>query len=279
MDSSFYENRDVSNTPTPKISDKPTLHEILIAEKLDFEAKVQRATRRKKWLKGKLQRMMYACFLVSVFWVTEREFLYWFLQNVRCVTEFPTAVTASVWLESFDEYSGTCTLTRFRFPVANETLLRTLLSYCSLHGASGGGLASVRMELVLLLQELQQEKTQQQLLSPLPFPTTLPLLSASVACNKTVVTDPVRFLQVIIDWYLKFSLLDWQPAAYNHDRGKSCLFPVSHSRYTANNSEDEKSAHVQSCELVRVVRPSRSGGSSVFVYLSVVVRQWSDWHK
>jgi hypothetical protein len=70
------------------------------------------------------------------------------------------------------------------------------LSYCSLHGASGGGLASVRMELVLLLQELQQEKTQQQLLSPLPFPTTLPLLSASVACNKTVVADPVRHLQV-----------------------------------------------------------------------------------
>lgn len=80
--------------------------------------------------------------------------------------------------------------------LANETLLRTLLSYCSLHGASGGGLASVRMELVLLLQELQQEKTQQQLLSPLPFPTTLPLLSASVACNKTVVADPVRHLQV-----------------------------------------------------------------------------------
>jgi DmX-like protein len=51
------------------------------------------------------------------------------------------------------------------------------------------------MELVLLLQELQQEKTQQQLLSPLPFPTTLPLLSASVACNKTVVADPVRHLQ------------------------------------------------------------------------------------
>ncbi|XP_033329143.2 rabconnectin-3 alpha isoform X7 [Megalopta genalis] len=109
--------------------EQPTLHEILVADKLDFEAKVQRVVRRKKWLK------------------------------------------------------------------ANETLLRTLLSYCSLHGASGGGLASVRMELVLLLQELQQEKTQQQLLSPLPFPTTLPLLSASVACNKTVVADPVRHLQ------------------------------------------------------------------------------------
>lgn len=79
---------------------------------------------------------------------------------------------------------------------ANETLLRTLLSYCSLHGASGGGLASVRMELVLLLQELQQEKTQQQLLSPLPFPTTLPLLSACVAGNKTVIADPIRYLQV-----------------------------------------------------------------------------------
>lgn len=80
--------------------------------------------------------------------------------------------------------------------LANETLLRTLLSYCSLHGASGGGLASVRMELVLLLQELQQEKTQQQLLSPLPFPTTLPLLSACVAGNRTVIADPIRYLEV-----------------------------------------------------------------------------------
>lgn len=110
-------------------NERPTLHEILLQEKHDFEAKVARAAKRKKWLK------------------------------------------------------------------ANETLLRTLLSYCSLHGASGGGLASVRMELVLLLQELQQEKTQQQLLSPLPFPTTLPLLSACVAGNKTVIADPIRYLQ------------------------------------------------------------------------------------
>lgn len=56
-------------------------------------------------------------------------------------------------------------------------------------------MASVRMELVLLLQELQQEKTQQQLLSPLPFPTTLPLLSACIAGNKTVIADPIRYLQ------------------------------------------------------------------------------------
>ncbi|CAL1683436.1 unnamed protein product [Lasius platythorax] len=124
-----YEGGMTDDVPPYKPGEQPTLHQILVAEKLDFEAKVQRAVKRKKWLK------------------------------------------------------------------ANETLLRTLLSYCSLHGASGGGLASVRMELVLLLQELQQEKTQQQLLSPLPFPTTLPLLSASVACNKTVVADPVRHLQ------------------------------------------------------------------------------------
>lgn len=32
---------------------KPTLHEILVQEKLDFEAKVQRAAKRKRWLRGK----------------------------------------------------------------------------------------------------------------------------------------------------------------------------------------------------------------------------------
>lgn len=35
------------------IAEKPTLHEILAAEKQDFEAKVLRAARRKRWLKGK----------------------------------------------------------------------------------------------------------------------------------------------------------------------------------------------------------------------------------
>lgn len=108
----------------------PTLHEVMMAEKADFQMKVNRAIKRKQWLK------------------------------------------------------------------ANQTLLRTLLSYCGLHGSNGGGLASVKMELVLLMQELQQEKTQKQLLSPLPFPTTLPLLSACIAQQKTVVIDPIRHLQV-----------------------------------------------------------------------------------
>ena len=109
---------------------KPTLHEVMLAEKADFEVKVKRAAKRKDWLQ------------------------------------------------------------------ANQTLLRTLLSYCGLRGANGGGLASVRMELILLLQELQQDNSsQKQLLSPLPFPTTLPLLSACIAQQKTVVADPIRHLQ------------------------------------------------------------------------------------
>ncbi|XP_022241502.1 dmX-like protein 2 isoform X2 [Limulus polyphemus] len=111
---------------------RPTLHEILQADKQDFEAKLMHSYKRKQWLK------------------------------------------------------------------ANEALLRTLLSYCSLHGAHGGGLAAVRMELSLLLQELQQDRSQQQLLSPLPFPTTLPLLAATIACQKTVIADPICHLQAMI---------------------------------------------------------------------------------
>lgn len=34
------------------LNEKPTLHEILMQEKQDFEAKVHRAARRKRWLKG-----------------------------------------------------------------------------------------------------------------------------------------------------------------------------------------------------------------------------------
>ncbi|KAK7934261.1 hypothetical protein WMY93_005157 [Mugilogobius chulae] len=40
--------------------------------------------------------------------------------------------------------------------LSNQPLLRMFLSYCSLHGCHGGGLASVRMELILLLQESHQ---------------------------------------------------------------------------------------------------------------------------
>lgn len=42
----------------------------------------------------------------------------------------------------------------------NQALLRVFLSYCSLHGAKGGGVTSVRMELLFLLQESQQVHTE-----------------------------------------------------------------------------------------------------------------------
>lgn len=108
---------------------RKTLHEVLVIEKLDFDAKLERLQRRRRWLK------------------------------------------------------------------TNEQLLRTLLSYSVLHGSGGGGLASVRMELLLLLLELQQEQPHRQLSSPLPFPTTLPLLSASIASARTLIADPIRHLQ------------------------------------------------------------------------------------
>jgi len=50
------------------------------------------------------------------------------------------------------------------------------------------------MELKFLLQESQQETTVKQLQSPLPLPTTLPLLSASIASTKTVIANPVLYL-------------------------------------------------------------------------------------
>lgn len=47
------QDREYTGTPTMmRPGEKPTLHEILMAEKLDFEAKVERAARRKRWLKG-----------------------------------------------------------------------------------------------------------------------------------------------------------------------------------------------------------------------------------
>lgn len=104
-----------ANFRPPGATDEPvTLHEILLAEKLDLEAKVKRTNRRRRWLKG------LSLSFISLNLVT-------FMLNYHIIT-------------------------------ANELLVRTLLSYCSVHGSQGGGLASVRMELILLLQELQQDR-------------------------------------------------------------------------------------------------------------------------
>lgn len=55
-----------SSTPIPhqrpSTMEKPSLHEILMQEKMDFEAKVQRAARRKRWLKGECERLLVEVF-------------------------------------------------------------------------------------------------------------------------------------------------------------------------------------------------------------------------
>ncbi|XP_006162399.1 dmX-like protein 1 isoform X2 [Tupaia chinensis] len=75
-----------------------------------------------------------------------------------------------------------------------QSLLRMFLSYCILHGSHGGGLASVRMELILLLQESQQETSEPLFPSPLSEQTSVPLLFACTASAKTVVANPLLHL-------------------------------------------------------------------------------------
>ncbi|XP_071658707.1 dmX-like protein 1 isoform X5 [Patagioenas fasciata] len=75
-----------------------------------------------------------------------------------------------------------------------QSLLRMFLSYCILHGSHGGGLASVRMELILLLQESQQEHSIQIPSSSLPEQSSIPLLFACTASAKTVVANPLLHL-------------------------------------------------------------------------------------
>ncbi|XP_045427822.1 dmX-like protein 1 isoform X12 [Pipistrellus kuhlii] len=75
-----------------------------------------------------------------------------------------------------------------------QSLLRMFLSYCILHGSHGGGLASVRMELILLLQESQQDTSEPIFPSSLSEQTSVPLLFACTASAKTVVANPLLHL-------------------------------------------------------------------------------------
>ncbi|XP_075864419.1 dmX-like protein 1 isoform X2 [Microcebus murinus] len=81
-----------------------------------------------------------------------------------------------------------------RWLLKYQSLLRMFLSYCILHGSHGGGLASVRMELILLLQESQQETSEPLFPSPLSEQTSVPLLFACTASAKTVVANPLLHL-------------------------------------------------------------------------------------
>ncbi|XP_071965576.1 dmX-like protein 2 isoform X2 [Antedon mediterranea] len=103
----------------------------------------------------------------------------------------------------------------------NHHLLRTLFSYATHYGLNGGGLTSVCMELVLLMQEVQQErKTHQQLTLRIPLPTTLPLLSASIANCKTVVADPIMFLRSLTHDVLQTILEFTAPPRQNKNTNK-----------------------------------------------------------
>ncbi|XP_077318349.1 dmX-like protein 1 isoform X1 [Lithobates pipiens] len=73
-----------------------------------------------------------------------------------------------------------------------QSLLRMFLSFCVLHGSHGGGLASVRMELILLLQESQQDSS--LLSNPQTEQTSIPLLFACTASAKIVVANPLQHL-------------------------------------------------------------------------------------
>uniref|UniRef100_A0A672IQT8 Dmx like 1 n=1 Tax=Salarias fasciatus TaxID=181472 RepID=A0A672IQT8_SALFA len=77
---------------------------------------------------------------------------------------------------------------------SNQPLLRMFLSYCSLHGSHGGGLASVRMELILLLQESHQDDSVQSAVALSAQPSSVPLLMACTASVKTVVANPMVYL-------------------------------------------------------------------------------------
>ncbi|XP_072237004.1 dmX-like protein 2 isoform X4 [Leuresthes tenuis] len=112
----------------------------------------------------------------------------------------------------------------------NQALLRVFLSYCSLHGAKGGGVTSVRMELLFLLQESQQETTVKQLQSPLPLPTTLPLLSACIAPTKTVIANPVLHLSNHIhDILHTITLMETAPHPDIMDDGVNTLHTLAAS--------------------------------------------------
>lgn len=81
---------------------------------------------------------------------------------------------------------------------SNELLLRTFLSYCSLHNAKGGGLIAIKMELSLLMQELIEDRSMKQLFQSVPMPTTIPLLSASIASSKNVIAGPIQMIKSIV---------------------------------------------------------------------------------
>uniref|UniRef100_A0A3P9AEL0 RAVE complex protein Rav1 C-terminal domain-containing protein n=1 Tax=Esox lucius TaxID=8010 RepID=A0A3P9AEL0_ESOLU len=107
---------------------------------------------------------------------------------------------------------GEAQRTRRHWLQSNQPLLRMFLSYCSLHGSHGGGLASVRMELILLLLESQQDDSVQSAVAPYLHHASIPLLLACTASSKTVVANPmVHLTNLTHDILHTFNALDSPP--------------------------------------------------------------------
>jgi len=103
----------------------------------------------------------------------------------------------------------------------HHNFLRTLLSYCNLHESAFGLLATMRMELLLLLQESIQNRSLIHLSSPLPSPSeNIPLITSVVATCKTVVADPFTHLshmtKDILHSVLEFSMLPHPDHTHAH---------------------------------------------------------------
>ncbi|XP_064867474.1 dmX-like protein 1 isoform X4 [Oncorhynchus nerka] len=111
-----------------------------------------------------------------------------------CLPELALGMAGPGGEEEAQAHPGEAQRTRRHWLQSNQPLLRMFLSYCSLHGSHGGGLASVRMELILLLQESQQDDGVQSAVAPYLHHASIPLLLACTASAKTVVANPIVHL-------------------------------------------------------------------------------------
>lgn len=104
------------------------------------------------------------------------------------------SVSASFTYTSTFETKMKRLLRRRHWLQSNEHLLRTLISFTSLHGMHGGGLASVRMELLLLMHELYRDR-RTQLKYPIPLPTQVPLLIANLSGTLSVSNSAITYIR------------------------------------------------------------------------------------
>uniref|UniRef100_A0A4W5QJI7 Dmx like 1 n=1 Tax=Hucho hucho TaxID=62062 RepID=A0A4W5QJI7_9TELE len=113
-----------------------------------------------------------------------------------CLPELALGMAGPGGEEEAEAQPGEAQRTRRHWLQSNQPLLRMFLSYCSLHGSHGGGLASVRMELILLLQESQQVQhtLTHSAVAPYLHHASIPLLLACTASAKTVVANPIVHL-------------------------------------------------------------------------------------